>query len=105
MLLGALRSALSAKLRDGELKVVQAFSFEGPKSKTVRAALAKLETKKTVLLVDNDAENRNLQLGARNLAGVMLVLSRDISVYELLRHKNVLVSEAAAKKLSEALSQ
>jgi ribosomal protein L4 len=35
----------------------------------------------------------------------MLVLSRDISVYELLRHKNVLVSEAAAKKLSEALSQ
>jgi large subunit ribosomal protein L4 len=105
MLLGALRSALSAKLRDGELKVVQAFSFEAPKSKTVRAALAKLETKKTVLLVDNDAENRNLQLGARNLAGVMLVLSRDISVYELLRHKNVLVSEAAAKKLSEALSQ
>ena len=100
-----MRSALSAKLKDGELKIVQAFSFVDPKTKAVRAALNKLETKKTVLLVDNDEENRNFQLGARNLVGVMLVTSRDISVYELLRHKNVLVSEAAAKKLSEALSQ
>jgi large subunit ribosomal protein L4 len=105
MQLGALRSALSAKLRDGELKIVQAFAFGDHKSKAVKAALTKLEAKKTVLLVDNDAENKNLQLGARNIEGVLLVLSRDLSVYELLRHKNVLVSEAAAKKLSEALSQ
>src|SRR3981081_2372526 len=46
MQLGALRSALSAKLRDGELKVVDAFSFEGPKSKMVRAALTTLEATK-----------------------------------------------------------
>src|SRR6202142_3001630 len=105
MQLGALRSALSAKLRDGELKIVQAFSFGDHKSKAVKAALTKLEAKKTVLLVDNDAENKNLQLGARNIEGVLLVLSRDLSVYELLRHKKVLVSEAGAKKLSEALSQ
>ena len=104
MQLGALRSALSAKLRDGELKIVQAFSFGDHKSKAVKAALTKLEAKKTVLLVDNDLENKNLQLGARNIEGVLLVLSRDLSVYELLRHKNVLVSEAAAKKLSEALA-
>ena len=83
---------------------MQAFSFGDHKSKAVKAALTKLEAVKTVLLVDNDAENKNLQLGARNIEGVMLVPSRDISVYELLRHKNVLVSEAAAKKLSEALS-
>ena len=104
MQLGALRSALSAKLRDGELKIVQAFSFGDHKSKAVKAALTKLEAKKTVLLVDNDLENKNLQLGARNIEGVMLLLSRDISVYELLRHKHVVLSEAAAKKLSEALA-
>jgi large subunit ribosomal protein L4 len=105
MVLGALRSALSAKLKDGELKIVQAFTFGDHKTKTVAAALKKLEAVKTVLLIDNDAENKGLQLGARNISGVMLVPSRDVSVYELLRHKNVLVSEAAAKKLSEALSQ
>src|SRR6266436_4153809 len=43
MVVGALRSALSAKLRDGELKVVNEFSFQEPKSKTVRAALTTLE--------------------------------------------------------------
>src|SRR5467141_1480735 len=47
MQLGALRSALSAKLRDGELKVVDAFSFEDHKSKAVRAALGKLEDTKS----------------------------------------------------------
>ena len=43
MLLGALRSALSAKLRDGELKVVQAFDLADHKTKNVAGALAKLE--------------------------------------------------------------
>ena len=43
MLLGALRSALSAKLRDGELKVVQAFSLTDHKTKNACAALAQLE--------------------------------------------------------------
>src|SRR5947209_19634097 len=69
MQLGALRSALSAKLRDGELKVVDAFTFQDPKSKAVRAALNALEAKKSVLVVDN-GDNRNLELGSRNLAGV-----------------------------------
>jgi large subunit ribosomal protein L4 len=104
MQLGALRSALSAKLRDGELKVVDAFSFQDPKSKVVRAALTKLEAKKTVLLVDI-GENRNLDLGSRNLAGVTLLASRDVSVYELLKHEKVVLSQAAAAKLSEALSK
>jgi large subunit ribosomal protein L4 len=103
MMLGALRSALTAKLRDGELKVVQAFSLADNKSKSMRAVLDKLEARKTVLLVDND-ENRNLSLGSRNLAGVTLIPSREVSVYDLLRHERVLMSETAARKLSEALA-
>jgi len=102
MLLGALRSALSAKLRDGELRVVQEFSISEAKSKVMRKALDTLEAKRTVLLVDN-AENKNLELSSRNLEGVKLVASRDVSVYDLLKHKDVLLSEAAAKKLSEGL--
>lgn len=102
MLLGALRSALSAKLRDGELKVVQAFSFSDHKTKAVQAALRDLEAHQTVLLVDNE-ENRNLTLGSRNLPGVKLVASKNVSVYDLLRHSRVLLSEAAARKLGEAL--
>ena len=69
----------------------------------MRAALTKLEANKTVLVVDN-GENRNLNLGSRNLAGVTLMASREVTVYELLKHDNVLLSQAAAAKLSEALS-
>ena len=59
MQLGALRSALSAKLRDGELRVVREFALTEPKSKLMRQALSTLEASKTVLLVDN-SDNRNL---------------------------------------------
>jgi large subunit ribosomal protein L4 len=103
MLLGALRSALSAKLRDGELKVVQAFSLSDHKTKGIRQALGKLEATRSVLLVEAD-ENRNLLLASRNLPGVKLVPTKDVNVYDLLAHKQVLLSEPAAKKLSEALA-
>jgi len=103
MLLGALRSALSAKLRDGELRVVNEFSIAEPKTKQMRAALTGIEAAKTILLVNND-ENRNLELSSRNLEGVKLVSSRELSVYDLLKYAQVILSEAAARKLSEALA-
>jgi len=102
MQLGALRSALSAKLRDGELRVVREFSVTEPKTKLMRQTLGALDAGRTVLLVDN-ADNRNLELSSRNLEGVKLVASRDVNVYDLLGHQHVLLSEAAARKLSEGL--
>ena len=96
MQLGALRSALSAKLRDGELKVIREFAISEPKSKLMRQTLDTLEVKRTVLLVDT-AENRNLE-------GVKLVSSREVNVYDLLGHERVLLTEASAQKLSEGLA-
>lgn len=103
MRMGALKSALSAKLRDGELSVVNEFSISEAKTKAMRQALDRLEANRTVLVVDN-AENRNLELSSRNLPGVKLVSSRDVNVYDLLKHERVLLSEAAARKLSEVLA-
>ena len=102
MLVGALRSALTAKLRDGELKVVQEFALADHKTKTIKATLERLEANRKVLLVDN-ADNRNLKLGSRNLQGVTLLPTRDVNPYHLLGHDRVLLSQAAAAKLSEAL--
>jgi large subunit ribosomal protein L4 len=104
MLLGALRSALSAKLRDGELRVVNSFSLADHKTANMMKILAKLESKKTVLLVEN-GENINLQRASQNLKGIKLVPSKDVTVYDLLKHQDVILSETAAKKLSEALSK
>lgn len=103
MQLGALRSALSAKLRDGELRVVSQFAINEPKSKQMRKTLDGLDAKKTVLLVEV-GENKNLTLSSRNLEGVKVVSNREVSVYDLLGHVHVLMSEAAARKLSEGLA-
>jgi large subunit ribosomal protein L4 len=102
MIVGALRSALSAKLRDGELRIVEGFTLADHKTKNFQAKLSKLNAANTVLLVEN-AENRNLTLSSSNLPGVKLVASKDVTTYDLLKHKNVLLSKAAAEKLSEAL--
>jgi large subunit ribosomal protein L4 len=104
MVLGALRSALSAKLRDGELKVVQTFTLPDHKTRNAMDTLVKLEAGRTVLLVDN-SENRNLTLGIRNLKGVDLMPTKDVNAFHLLGHQSVLLSEAAALKFSEALAK
>jgi len=104
MLVGALRSALTAKLRDGELKVVQAFSLAEPKTKQAAAVLRTFEATRKTLVVDN-GENRNLSLGVRNLPGVTLLPTKDVNAYHLLGHDRVLLSETAARKFSEALAK
>lgn len=112
MLLGALRSALSAKLRDGELKIVRKFELSDHKTKSLATALQKLEANRKVLLVDVlplsedglQGSDRNLALSSRNIEGVKLVPSREVTVYDLLSYRQVLISEAAAQKLGEALA-
>ena len=104
MQLGALRSALSAKLRDGELKIISAFQLSDHKTKSFVQTLGKLEATKKVLLVETD-ENRNLELSARNLKGIVVVRSHEVHPYQLLDATRVLLTQAAASKLSEALSK
>jgi large subunit ribosomal protein L4 len=55
------------------------------------------------LLVD-DSDNRNLELSSRNLPGVTLLKGRDLHPYHLLRHEQVVFSEAAAQKCGEVLA-
>ncbi|HTA41785.1 MAG TPA: 50S ribosomal protein L4 [Bryobacteraceae bacterium] len=104
MQLGALRSALSAKLRDGELAVISAFQLNDHKTKNFVQTLTKLEATKKVLLVET-AENRNLELSARNIEGVVIVRSHEVHPYQLLDAKRVLLTQAAATKLSETLAK
>jgi large subunit ribosomal protein L4 len=104
MQLGALRSALSAKLRDGELAVISAFQLADHKTKNFAKTLRGLEATKKVLLVETDA-NRNLDLSARNMEGVVVVRSHEVHPYHLLDAKRVLLTQAAASKLSETLAK
>jgi large subunit ribosomal protein L4 len=102
MVLGALRSALSAKLAEEKLTVVDAWQLDSHKTKAFREALGRLDGTKTMLLVEV-AENHNLELASRNLEGVKLVAPHALQPYDLLRHDRLYLSKDAAVRLGETL--
>jgi len=102
-LMGALRSALAAKLADGKLTVLESFSLADHKTKAFRQALNSLSVDKTALLVDGAEENRNLELSARNLEGVELVKGFEVHPYHLLRYDRAIFSRPALEKLQTSL--
>ncbi len=104
--LGALRAAIASKLADGHLTVVETLELNEPKTKLYRAALDKLEAKKTALLVESGASlSRSLILGARNLGNVELVLGNEVHPYDLLRYERAIFSRAAIEQLQETLKK
>ena len=102
MLLGALRSALSAKLAEQKLTIIDNWSLETHKTKTLRTALDKLNAESTALLVAA-GENKNLEIASRNLEGVKLSASNVLQPYDVLRHDRLLVSKDAVARLVRAL--
>src|SRR5579884_1373537 len=102
MLLGALRSALSAKLSDQKLTVVDGWALNSHKTKEFRAALARLDGDTRTMLVVEGSGNRNLELASRNLDGVKVVAPSALQPYDLLRHDRVLLSQDTALHLGRS---
>lgn len=103
MVLGALCSALSAKLAEGRLTVVDAWTLESHKSKALRQALDRLDDQGRKMLLVAEGENRNLELASRNLEGVRLLRPAELGAYEILNSERLLLSKEAALRLSQSL--
>src|SRR6202044_3329149 len=103
-LLGALRSALAAKLADGKLTVVDSLEIKEAKTKLYREALDKLDVTRTALIVENGKTlTQSLVLGARNLEGVELVLNNEVHPYDLLRNERAIFSKTEIEQLTDSL--
>ena len=103
-LMGALRSAITAKIQEGKITIVDSFEISEGKTKLYRQALNKLEAGKTTLLVETSKKlDEKLYLGSRNLAGVELVLSSEVHPYDLLRYEHTVFSKDAIEALQETL--
>ena len=104
MIIGALRSALSSKLAEQKMTIVDAWELETHKTKAFRQALTRLDKETpSILLVDNSS-NVNLERASRNIDGLTLVPTNGLEAYDLLRHDHLMMSRDAAVKLSRALS-
>jgi len=98
----ALRSALSSKVQDNEFKVLDNIAFDAPKTKAMVKVLANLNAEgKTLLVVDEI--NDNVMLSARNIPNLMLLEATGINVYDILNSNNLIVTEAAVRKIEEGL--
>src|SRR5262249_24466056 len=104
MLVGALRSALSAKLADSKLTVVDGWKLESHKTKDFRAALSRLDNETRTILVVEAPGNHNLELASRNLEGVRVVSPSALGPYDLMRHDRLMLSKDAALHLGRSLS-
>lgn len=99
---GALRSALSERVREGNVFVVDGWSFDKPKTKEFAQSLATLGLAGKTLIVDS-LENDNLLLSARNLRQAKVVNSFGLNIYDLLYHDQLVLSRAAAAELDQLL--
>jgi large subunit ribosomal protein L4 len=96
----ALRAALSLRASEQKIVVLDNFSTDG-KTKSVAAAIKALGGNKT-LLVDAKT-NENLVRGARNLASSQWLAPEGLNVYDILRHDTLVLTQDAAKAVTEAL--
>ena len=99
---GALRSALSERVREGNVFVVERWDFEQPKTKDFAESLSKLGLAGKTLIVDS-LDNDNLMLSARNLRHTKVVNSFGLNIYDLLYHDQLVLSRTAADELEQLL--
>ena len=99
---GALRAALTQKLRDGAVMVVDALSVGEIKTKAAVEMLRRLGIDGKALLVDVKPEDK-LSLSVRNIEGVRILASNRISARDVMDTRKVVVTRAALEKLQEAL--
>ena len=101
---GAMRSALSAKLSENCLTVVDSFGTDSHKTRDLRKILQGLGGAGKVLIVDA-GRNANLELSSRNLPDVKLVPGTGVNIYDILNHRMLLFSKDAILQVQEVLSR
>ncbi|EMR06323.1 50S ribosomal protein L4 [Bhargavaea cecembensis DSE10] len=98
----ALRSALSAKVREESLVVLDALTFDAPKTKAFVQVLKDLSVDKKALFVTAELDE-NVALSARNIPGVTVVSANGINVLDLVGHDKLVMTKSAVEKVQEVL--
>ena len=100
----AVKSALSEKLRAGEIIVVDAIQFEAPKTKDVVKMLAAFDVAGKALIVDGGEKSANTVLSARNIPGVKAYAPSGLNIYDLVHYTKLFLPKDAVEKIEEVLA-
>ena len=99
----ALRAALSQRVSEGAVMVIEAFEVGEPKTKLLKALLGKIGVAGKAVVVDHEP-SEYLVLSGRNLEGVRVVASTHLTAYDVMDCKHLVVSQEALDKLEERLT-
>ena len=95
----AMLSALSSKVADNEMLVLEDLAFETPKTKAMISLLNALQVKKTLIVTAES--NQNVYKSARNIPGVEVIPANNINVYDILKYDNLVMTKDAVSKIEE----
>ncbi|MGO1369136.1 MAG: 50S ribosomal protein L4 [Senegalia sp. (in: firmicutes)] len=96
----AMKSALSSKVIDNEMFVIDALNIDAPKTKEITNMLKSLNSSKKALIV-MDRKDENIIKSARNIKGVQTALVNTINVYDILKYDAFIITKDAVKKVEE----
>jgi large subunit ribosomal protein L4 len=99
----ALRVALTQRLGEGAVKIVEAFVVEEPKTKLLKSLLARLGVAGKALVVDHEPADA-LVLSGRNLPDVKVVADSHLTAYDVMDCRHLVVTQEAIDKLEERLA-
>jgi large subunit ribosomal protein L4 len=102
---GALRGALSWKLAESEVKVIDSLEIEEYKTKQIAEMLGNLGLTGQSVLIVIDAPNARVEASARNLPGVSVIRAEGLNVYDVLRHKTLVLTKAALAAVEARLGE
>ena len=98
----AIRSALSMKAAEDQIKVIEGLAFEAPKTKAFKEILTNLNLGKTLVVLEGD--NDNAYLSARNLPNVKVIDERNVNVLDVVNYDTILITKQALETVEEALA-
>ncbi len=96
----AMKSALSAKVADKEIIVLDVLAFDAPKTKEMVKVLANVNAAKKALIV-TDVKDENVVKSAANIPGVMTTTVGQLNVYDIVNHISLIVTKDAVNKIQE----
>jgi large subunit ribosomal protein L4 len=94
-----LKMALSSKVKDGTLIVMDSLSVSDSKTKVLVGSLAKLGFGKSALVIDGDAVETSFAQASSNLYGINVMPAAGANVYDILKHETLVLTRAAVEKL------
>ena len=101
---GALKSALSERLREGNIVVVEDFNLADHRTKSFVSVAESFGWEKKTLIVETKAGN-NLILASRNVPGFKVAADANVNIYDVLYHEQIVFTKAAIEALQEKLSK